>query len=262
MGASILALPNCSDAEMLANVRINAARNLPWVEPREAHDGHAVLLGGGPSLADCLPEIQWRAERGQLIFALNGTARWLTDRGIIVDYGVILDARPSNAAFVGGIQPGSWLLASQCDVATFDAAGARALVWHFALEGIETALPRNIPATLVGGGITSGLTAMALVYMMGFRKIHLYGYDSSDRAGDAHPYAQAETAPEAKRVDVTVDGRTFSAPIAMYAQAQAFEAWARQLADAGALITVHGDGLLPAIAHAMEGSTPVEGMAA
>lgn len=114
MGASILALPNCSDAEMLANVRINAARNLPWVEPREAHDGHAVLLGGGPSLADCLPEIQWRAERGQLIFALNGTARWLTDRGIIVDYGVILDARPSNAAFVGGIQPGAgcWRLSA------------------------------------------------------------------------------------------------------------------------------------------------------
>lgn len=260
-GVTVTVLPNAVDEDMLANVRVNAARSLPWIKEEPAHDRHAVLVGGGPSLADTLPEIRRRVDSGQTIFALNGTARYLLDQGIWPNYGVILDARAENAAFVCGAA--RWLLASRCHPEVFYAAGGTARVWHYADEGVFDAIPeaRRDDATLVGGGLTVGLTAMGLVYMMGYRKMHLYGYDSSDRADAAHAYDQDENRAERVRVRAWCDGREFVCGVAMYKQAELFPAWAELLADGGAEITVHGDGLLPTIAHAMQRAA-LQGIAA
>jgi uncharacterized Rossmann fold enzyme len=252
-GVTVSALPNMKPEALLEHVRINAARDLPWVEPEEAHRGHAVLIGGGPSLEETIPEIRMRAAGGQAIFALNGTARYLIEKGIWPDYGVILDPRPENADFV--VWQPEWLLASQCHPLVFEAlkGSRRVRVWHFVMDGMMDVLPRD--ATLVGGGLTVGLTAMGLAFMMGYRNIHLYGYDSSDRDTEAHAYAQGEDAAERKRVRAWCGGREFTCGIAMYAQAKAFPEWAALLAEQGATITVHGDGLLPTIAHSMMAAT-------
>ncbi len=256
-GITITALPNTNEAAMLANVRINAARDLPWIGSCEPHDGHAVLVGGGPSLADTLPEIRKRAQGGQTIFGLNGAARWLLWKGVWPDHGVILDPRAANAAFI--TERCKWLIASQCHPSVVDAARDVAL-WHFPVDGIFDALPvdRRDDAIMIGGGLTVGLTAMGLAFAMGYRKMHLYGYDSSDRDGEGHAYAQAESTAETKRATVWLGPRKFTTNAAMYAQAEAFERWAGLLAENGAIITVHGDGLLPAIAHAMHGATLVQ----
>jgi hypothetical protein len=262
-GVTVRALPNTDTETMLANVRINAARDIPWVTAQPTHGGHAVLCGGGPSLADTLPEIRRRAASGQTIFALNGVAKWLLDKGVWPDYGVILDPRAENADFV--TWQASWLLASQCHPTVFEATknSRRTQVWHFATDGITDCLPDRAACDLVTGTATVGITAMSLAFMMGYRKFHLYGYDSSDRETEAHAYTQNETDAELKRVEVWCAGRKFRCGVAMYAQAQAFEEWARLFADNGALITVHGDGLLPTIAHAMHGASLVtEDMAA
>lgn len=255
-GVVVRALPNASEVEMLENVRINVARPAKSVEAVEPHRGHAVLVGGGPSLADTLPEIRRRADGGQTIFALNGTAKYLIEHGIWPDFGVILDPRVENAGFIDWRV--SWLLASQCHPATFDATkgSLRTRMWHFATDGIGAVLERD--AMLIGGGLTVGLTAMGLVFAMGYRKMHLYGYDSSDREDAAHAYAQDEDRAEQKRVEVWCGPRKFTAGIAMYAQAEAFPRWAATLVDQGALITVHGDGLLPAIARTMQNAATLE----
>lgn len=252
-GVNAQALPNMTVEDALKNVRINAARECPWVSVIPPHQKHAVLVGGGPSLVDCLDDIRHRKEDGQLIFGLNGAAKYLLDAGIEADFGVILDGRPENARFICQTR-GGWLLASRCAPEVFDAAGEDATVWHFAEPGIMEALPveRRDEAPLMCGGIVVGLTAMALAFTMGFRNLHLYGYDSSDRAGSAHSYEQGETTAETKRVKAWCDGQEFTCGFAMYAQAQAFEGWARRLAELGTIITVHGDGLLPTIARAMQ----------
>lgn len=253
-GVTATALPNADEADTLANVRANSGRDLPWVHAREPHEHHAVLVGGGPSLIDSLPEIAERQKNGQIVFALNGTARFLIDRDITPDFGVMLDSRPNNARFV---TPGvRWLLASQCHPDVFDAT-EKPIVWHFAADGALDALGRG-DAMMIGGGITIGLTVMGLVFAMGYRNIHLYGYDSSDRDDAAHAYIQKQDAPEKKRVTVWCGGRFFTSGIAMYAQANAFEAWANLLADQGATITVHGDGLLPTIAREMQRAAAME----
>jgi hypothetical protein len=78
--------------------------------------------------------------------------------------------------------------------------------------------------------------------------MHLYGYDSSDRDGESHAYAQAEAGAENERREVWCGRKKFVCSPAMYAQAQAFPEFAKLLADHGVVITVHGSGLLPEVA--------------
>lgn len=252
-GASVKAAPNTSEADMLANVRVNAARDdIEWLQSVPAHDKHAVLVGGGPSLADTLDDIRQRAAEGQTIFALNGTAKYLMEHGIRPHCGVILDPRPDNARFI--VEGPHWLLASQCDPVVLNAALPGAFLWHFLAEGGQDAIAadRRDNALWVAGGLTVGLTAMCLVFALGYREIHLYGYDSSDRQDEGHAYAQTETNAEQTKVTAWCDGQAFQCGIAMYSQAHSFQQWAELLCESGATITVHGEGLLPTIAHLMQ----------
>ena len=268
-GVKVHALPNTDDATMLVNVRANVARKLPELQEVPEHDRHAVIVGGGPSLVDTIEEIRYRHDLGQTIFALNGTGRFLREHGIVPTWGVMMDPRPENAAFIKGVRPDrGWLLASQCHASVFDKATRQVprrevTVWHaiwpeIAEQMAEIFADHAHQPLGIGGGICVGISAMAVAYTLGYRKLHLYGYDSSDRDDASHAYAQNETDPEKKRLQVWCEGKTYTCGVAMFAQAEAFPRWATLLADQGALITVHGDGLLPAIARGMATATTVE----
>src|SRR4051812_48811184 len=102
---------NVEDDVLFQNVALNSRRDLEWITETEAHDGSAVIVGGGPSLAEHVETIRWRQSIGQKIFALNGAAAFLNERGILADYQVILDARPATADLIGPAM--EWLFASQ-----------------------------------------------------------------------------------------------------------------------------------------------------
>lgn len=257
-GVTINLLSNVEDAQIEANVRSAVSRGLAVIEHQPPHGSHAVLVGGGPSLAGTLDEIRRRQADGQHVFALNGAGWWLEQHGVKPDYGVILDARPENARFVG---PASvYLLASQCAPETFDAAkDYPTLLWHVGNDPTVAVAGRKGTWFVNASGITVGLTAMALVFLMGYRKIHLYGYDSSDAdAGPSHAFEQTENEAESRRVEAWLGSQRFRCAPAMYAQAQLFPELATALANEGAVITVHGTGLLPAVAHAMVAAQPIE----
>jgi hypothetical protein len=148
----------------------------------------------------------------------------------------------------------NYILSSQCDPGLFDVLKHEdVMVLHMGTEGILEHLPPGTKATLIGGGFTAGLSALNAVYTLGYREIHLYGYDSSDADdGNAHAYPQDENDPEKARIEVWCCGRKFRTSFAMYAQAERFQKYAEMLAEAGAVIYVHGDGLLPTIAREME----------
>ena len=252
---------NTSSEEMSENVRSCMLRGLPLVQTTAEHDGHAVLVGGGPSAAATLPEIRWRYEHGQTIFGLNGAAQWLADNGIPPQHGVILDPRAKNAEFLDR-RVGKWLLASQCSPIVFNRAerlGIEPTAWHF-MDSADAQIQVSKQETpFIIGGNTVGLTAMGLVFAMGYRKLHLYGYDSSiaEATGENHAYEQAESDAEAMRLEVWSGARRFFVSPGMYAQVRAFPEWAALLANAGATITVHGDGLLPSVARQMHAATLV-----
>lgn len=236
---------NTHDDILFGNIEANSRLPIPWVRSVEAHEGHAVLVGGGPSVSDWLEEIRWRKSIGQTIFALNAAAKMLSEHGIEVDHQVVVDARDHNLEFLGFAK--HHLLASHVHPSLFAKAKSVTL-WHQEypndMARFDACLPDNRPAhALIGGGTTVGLSAMVLAYALGYRKLHLYGFDSSYRDDKTHAYKQADP----QRVDciATVCGRKFLTSLAMAKQAELFPQLADSLIDLGCVITIRGEGLLP-----------------
>jgi hypothetical protein len=236
---------NTEDEVLFANVARNASLRRDWVKSLPAHDGHAVIVGGGPSLEDYFPKLVSRARHGQTVFALNGAAGFLNARGVLPDYQVIMDARPENITLLSDAC--EYLLASQCDPGLVSAAKGPVRLWHPCIEGIDAHLPEHGDEyALIGGGTTVGLSAMCLAYTLGFRNMHLYGFDCSHREGLGHAYRQPMNLadPLAK---VTVDGQTFTASLTMAGQAERFPIVCDNLIALGCAITVESDGLIKAV---------------
>ena len=238
-----------TDAETLRrNVAANSKLDIPWIDMVEPHDGHAVIVGSGASVADELHQIRWRKGLGQTVFALNNSARFLIQNGIIPDYQVVMDAREENKFF---LQDGlKYLLASQCSPGLITMVDAKSVqLWHFKDDEALSVLPKRTDYMEIGGGITVGLSSMCLAYVMGYRKIHCFGYDSSYSHGSSHVLPQVLNRNE-DRIEIEFDGTTYDTTVALAKQAEEFQLLASALTELGCIITVDGDGLLPAMVRA------------
>lgn len=240
---------NTNGEKTRENIKVNIERPLRWVEPLPENGRPCVIVGGGPSLKNLWGEILYFITQGADIFALNGAAKFLNDRHVLPTYQVIVDPRPDNVALIG--QARQYLMASQCDpyvlaqVPDDDTA-----LFHMAGSAMGL-----VEGTLIGGDVTVGLVAPNLAYTLGYRTIHLYGYDSSHEEGEHHAYPQGQTDQESKTLEVYVESegemKTFTTNFAMAKQAELFPKTAQMLCDNGAVLMVHGTGLLPTIAHSI-----------
>lgn len=250
---------NTEKQGLLDNVASAVKRDLPWLDLVAPHDGHAVIVGGGPSLDETLEAIKWRKSLGQTVWALNGSADWLKIRGIIPDYHICVDARPDNSRFFKRPDGETkYLIGSQCDASIFKALdGQDITLWHPNSEGVPESLAgeKARPVHLIGGGSTVGLCAIVLAFALGYRKIHLHGFDSSYREDTHHAYMQNLNDADFI-VDVLAGDRKFRAAPWMVQQAEEFCTLATYLADEGCVITVSGDGLLPHLAHELANRKP------
>lgn len=239
------------DAEVFANIRQNSLHCRRWVKSIPAHDGHAVLVGGGPSLRQTFPEIKKRQELGQAVFALNGAAQFLNCQNIVPDFQVLLDPQRVVGAMIGNAD--RYLAASQCHPEVVRAL-PDPILWHLAVEGAEEQIPDYDDAfCLTGGGFTVGLSAMPLVYALGYRKLHLYGYDSSAATDTDHAYAgvSGKQFHADNSCVVTVGGQKFRTTLTFAKQAQIFPKVSSDLMERGCLITIHGGGLIKAVVDEM-----------
>jgi hypothetical protein len=232
--------PNTPADEMLDNVRFNAALEV------------ALLIGGGPSLKGDIEAIRTQQAACAEVVALNGAGRFLMRHGIVPDRLVVIDPRQRNVEFVTTLCAKRYLLASQChpDVfAELATRGADIEMFHLNLPGMIEVLPKGRFVTPINGMVSAGLVAMSVLATMGYRTLHLYGYDSSDAEGEAHAYPQDLSVAEAKRLKARFNGREYSASYAMLTQAtEFFEVMAPMLHDYGVTIVIHGTGLLPDMA--------------
>jgi uncharacterized Rossmann fold enzyme len=253
---------NTAKEKLLASVRHATALDLRWFDTAPEHDGHVCIVGGGPSLADTLEELAWRKSIGQKVWALNGAARFLYKNGILPDAVVIADARAENASFLAELNQGvTAYLASQCDPALFEACRECELeivLWHVNSPGMAEALQdeKERPVHLIGGGSTVGLNAMVLAFAGGFRKIHLYGFDSSYRDEQHHAYGQAMNDQD-RVVDALYREQKFRAAPWMVQQVNEFQDLVPTLTADGCVITVAGSGLLPSVAKDMAANMPM-----
>ena len=249
---------NTSDAQLEANVRVNAARPLEWVKTEEAHDGVAVIVGGGASAADFLPGM-WamQADPRYKFFALNAASQWLRGwlQGDNPDVSqIIADAKPETASLVDS-QASNHLFASQVHPSCFDRVQGRPLLWHIEVGNAPNGIERWFPAervaaggyTLFGGGSGVGNAAPVIAFALGYREIHLFGLDSCHSpAGNSHAYEQPmnDLMPT---VTTEWAGKKYLSSVAMKAQAEKLQITCRLLEQDGCKIHVYGDGLFQAM---------------
>lgn len=243
-----LVVRNTSDEQIEQNIRANSARDLEWLGPTEPHGFTAVIVGGGPSAADFVEQI--RDLSYATVFAGNAASKFLFENDIPVHFQVIGDAKPETATLVD-----KWantrLLASQVHPSTVERAieCGNTMLWHLNADGVEHLFPPKRVSrggySLINGSSTVGDFMVRLAYVMGFRELHIFGFDSCHRDGKSHAYAQPmnDTMP---CTAVEWGGRTFYASLPMKAQAEKFQVTARKL-EKDCKLHVYGDGLLQAM---------------
>lgn len=245
------------DEELFSYIRENCASTKRWAKTQPAHDGAAVIVGGGPSVLSRLDGIRMRQEHGQTVFALNGAAKLLNDNGILPDYQVLLDPQQLLHDYIAPAK--DYLVASQCHPSILKRL-PDAMLWHLATEGVaEQIPPHDDDYCLTGGGISVGLSTLCLAYALGYRKLHCYGFDSSYSGDKGHAYPVTQKPAEHQRLDaglisVRTFGQKFVTTLGLYHQAQEFHRVAGDLIDLGCLVTVDCDGLLRAMVDANNAS--------
>lgn len=247
-GTEFFVQANVGDETLRANVLSAIARPSRWVKAAE-DSRTAVIVGGGPSLAEHLFYIKGMQMAGAKVFATGNTWKYLQANGITAEAHVLLDARPENIDFVPSESCEKYY-ASQCDPALLDAAAADLVCWHAAMTSYHNLIAKHSDVLSVGGGTTVGLKAMALAYILGHRHLRLFGFDSS-YADTHHAYPQALNDNE-RTLEVRIAGETFRCAPWMITQAEDFKEIVPALVSAGCVLRVYGGGLIPCIASLMK----------
>ena len=234
---------NTDDEAIRRNVLANS-KGRKWQALIPPHMGRAILVGSGPSLKSTLDILKFRHSQGGVIFAMNNAANYLHSQGITPDYQVILDARPETVSLIGPAR--KHLFGSQVDPSLFERVPDAGLFQpaYEDIDGWLTELDYQDDFTLIGGGTTVGLTAMCLAYAMGYRSMHLFGYDSCHSDDDeSHVIPQAINANEPWGT-FEWQGKTYKGSLTMIRQAEVFQPICNNLIDMGCHITVDGSGLI------------------
>ena len=241
---------NVSNDMLRDHAKRATLRDCAWLGMHPANQRSVCIVGGGPSLKDTLFYIKGMQKAGSCIISTNNTYCYLLSHGIQPDAHVMLDARPENAEFVPEDQCPKYY-ASQCHPDVLDKAGDYLVCWHAAHAGYDDAFNHHPSSDVqVGGGTTVGMKAIAIAYMLGFRDLRIFGFDSSYADGQHHAYAQSLNDGE-RVVEVKIGGETFHAAPWMIAQAEEFKEIVAALVHMDSVVTVYGGGLLPKAAEEM-----------
>jgi uncharacterized Rossmann fold enzyme len=224
-------------------IRTNLGRKLPEVTPAIcSHDGSCVVVGSGPSLSLFIEDLKQEQANGRPIIAVKGAHDYLMSQGITPDIFVSLEPRDRSARDLKHKNDTTiYLLASRCSPDTFEhLKDCKVMLWHSASHDTEMeALKEGGVKMMVGGGTTSGLRALNLFYMLGFRKFVMYGFDS---CLDENLTKRVDGSKAGQTIDVIMGGRRFVCNYAMAQQAQDFQTCYQMLP--GATFEVKGDGLI------------------
>lgn len=225
-----------------------------------------AIIGGGPSINDCISEIRALKRRGACIVSVNKSHDWLLSHGITPWGHVLLDPKEWVADYVKNPRRDvRYFISSQCHDSVFEALkDYQVYLWHAGQDFPEGAEPNAVlrekwatqPWFVVPGATTVGLRSIRLGHTMGADHFHLFGLDSSRSAGKMHGYEKPE-APDSKSGKLAFKHKgkkyRFDTNDHMARQQMDFD---KLLNDLPALVargeirpqftlTVHGSGLLP-----------------
>ena len=233
-----------------ANMIANCKLDLEWFTPKPENNKTLVIIGGSPSLKNNLGRLRQYIKLGAHTMTLNGTLKYMSKIGVKPTYHCQFDARPENAEFLENAPDGvRYLIGSMAHPSCFEKLkGKDVVVWHGGFDEKEqTGILKDYeykPIVIVGGGNTVGLRSPFLGYFMGYRKVVIFGMDSSFSGADHHAYKQPLNDKDG-RMDVWMMGKKYECAPWMYRQALLFKEIYANLTKCGCDINVIGDGLIP-----------------
>jgi 6-hydroxymethylpterin diphosphokinase MptE-like protein len=244
---------NTDDATLTAHVHSALARGLPELFKGPQHEIVAVLVGSGPTVAGQLDSLRRQRKRGRPIFAMNEAHDWLISRDFIPDYAVAVDAQDHvQKWFANKRKDVKYWIASQCHPKTFDhLSDCQVWLWHLEFNKGKAFPPT---AMRICGCTTTGLRTITLLYVMGFRRFELYGYDSCLQDGTLR--VNGDAPPEKDEIIPMIvelapgNRRLFYCNPGMAGQADEFQELFTMMPDIA--IQSYGDGLITAILDARE----------
>lgn len=241
---------NCvPDEEIKANISYAMCRIENWVAECAPHDRLAVLVSGGPSVGTYFDEIRERQRAGAYVATVKHSHDALIEANIIPWACILLDPRGHVRDFIEQPHPDIlYLTASMVHPSTIERLRekkARVLGYHALVgAGEEEAIGRFGKHILLGGGSTSAIRGISVLSALGFRRFHLYGFDSCYWK---KPDTKVKTKTGAKKYfEVNVSGRDFWSDAELVAQAQDFDKLMKQQ-EMFREFEVYGDGMIPHI---------------
>jgi SAM-dependent methyltransferase len=233
---------------VMEHVKENAKTDWQMIHPHKLQNKEVMIICGGPSLSDYTDEIIELRAKGMPMITTNGTYNWAIMNGMKPSMQLVIDAREFNTRFVRPIVDDcKFMIASQCHPKVFEGLPQdRTFIWH--VTGGQ-----EVPDLLdelyeiwfpCPGGSTVTLRGLCLLRMLGFHKIHMYGFDSCYRDDEHHAYDQPENDYGSNRtLPVSVGGKVFWCDPWMYCQAKE---WMQMVGLFGDEIDldVKGDGLI------------------
>ena len=245
------------DAEgRLEHIEQALARGLEEFGPSQPHDKEICIVGSGPSVKKQISKIKRLKEEGAMILAVKAAHDFLIQKGVVPHAALAVDPQDhiwkcfQKKLPKGEVERPAYLIASQSHPSTFDfLEDQRIILWHLLATSSAEKLKGRIQ---IGGGSTSGSRGIVLAYMMGFRKFHLFGFDSCLEPGknpdnmlrkiDGQKWGGEE---REKIMELVCEGRAFYADPAMAAQANEIQQVFAMLE--GAQIKAYGKGLIQTV---------------
>lgn len=208
-----------------------------FIPTPERHEMEAVLVGSAPSVRDEINGLKKkRKDKKFMFFGIKGGHDFLVKSGIQPHFGVAVDPleKIHRENFLLEAKDCKYFIASQCHPTLFDMLLGReeeVIIWHLLTDSLlkwsqeeESPIYRHY---MIPGGSTSGLRCLVLAYAMGFRKFHLYGYDSclSQRLRKitGETYEEKKDDGSDKAIKLFAANKEFIADPAMAAQANEFQ---------------------------------------
>ena len=247
------------DAEgRIKHIESALARKLPEFGPSDPHEKEICIVGSGPSVRSQLKKIRSLKKKGAMILAVKGAHDYLLKNNIMPDAAVAVDPQPHIVRCFrkklpkGELKRPAYLIASQCCPEVFDyLADQNVILWHLLMASSEQVLKGKL---MIGGGSTSGSRAIVLSWMMGFRKFHLFGFDSCLQGENENKLRKItgerwgglnEDGKHEQIMELVCEGKTFYADPAMAAQANEIQDVIRMLE--GSMFKAYGKGLIQTI---------------
>jgi hypothetical protein len=236
------------------------AHNLKAHEKQD--DVECVVIGGGPSLNNnsiSLNHLLARKLAGEPIHfvTMNGSYKWAHEHGYTPCTQFMIDARAFNKRFVSQTYADDkYVIASQCHPELTEYLPPdQTYLWQVNITEHTIPVIEEHYGKMYEdwfpcpGGSSVMLRTLPALQMMGFRKIHIFGFDSCVLDEEHHAYQQKENEVHpASIMDITpqingVEPRTFRVHPWMLAQAKEFMDMKHTILR-HLDITIYGDGLV------------------